>query len=66
MNSKPYYCVVQDYQGDWHVCSFFGRTMAEEKRYALAGYRQCVNITTDYDRAQRQAAAMRKAPADLQ
>lgn len=60
MADKLYFSVVEDYNGEWAVSSFFGKTKAEEKRFALNGSKRCVLVTTDHDEAQRRAEAERR------
>lgn len=65
MPSQPklWYTVHEDYAGEISMSSFMGKTIAEERRFALTTSRHVFYIGRDRDQAQRIATQKRNEKA---
>lgn len=60
---RLFYSAVEDYEGVVSVCSFGGRSAAEERRFALTMYRHVYYTGRDRDIAFREAQNVRNRKA---
>lgn len=58
MASTSYYCCVQEWGGEWKVCSYGGRNLVEERRNANSCNRRVVYVGKSYEAARAKQREM--------